>query len=138
MDLLSPCAIFSKVLQEDDIDALEAITSLLRTVKDVNKLSDKPIEHWKTYSTTTTASSGGKAEDIYQCQGLRNLTQAKSFYEAKHQEYCASVTACMKSRLAWSDLTLIRDTITVLATQGWQKCLDEEECESETDVEIES
>ena len=42
----------------------------------------------------------------------------------------------MKSRLAWSDLTLIRDTITVLATQGWQKCLDEE-CESETDLEIE-
>ena len=59
------------------------------------------------------------------------------FYEAKHQKYCASVTACMKSRLAWSDLTLIRDIITVLATQGWQKCLDEEECESETDVEIE-
>ena len=59
------------------------------------------MEHWKTYSTTvkkiTTASSSGKAEDIYQCQGLRNLTQAKSFYEAKHQEYCATVTACMKS-----------------------------------------
>ena len=77
VDLLSPCAIFSKVLQEDDIDVLEAFTSLLRTVKDVNKLSDKPMEHWKTYSTTvkkiTTASSGGKAEDIYQCQGLRIL-----------------------------------------------------------------
>ena len=42
----------------------------------------------------------------------------------------------MKSRLTWSDLTLIRDTITVLATQGWQKCLDKE-CESETDLEIE-
>ena len=82
-------------------------------------------------------SSGGKAENNYQCQGLSNLTQAKSFYEAKHQEYCASVTACLKSRLAWSDLTLIQYTITVLATQGWQKCLDEEECESEADLEIE-
>ena len=40
----------------------------------------------------------------------------------------------MKSQLAWS---LIRDTITVLATQGWQKCLDEEDCESETDLETE-
>ena len=72
VDLLSPCAIFSKVLQEDDIDVLEAFTSLLRTVKDVNKLSDKPMEHWKIYSTTvkkiTTASLGGKAEDIYQCR----------------------------------------------------------------------
>ena len=136
VNLLSPCAIFSKVLQEDDIDILEAFTILLRTVKDVNKLSDKLLEHWKTYSTTikniTTTSSGGKPENKYQCQGLRNLTQTKSFYEAKHQEYCASVTACLKSRFAWSDLTLIQDIITALATQGWQKCLDEEECESET------
>ena len=106
-------------------------------------ISYKPLEQWKTYSTTikkitiTSASSGGKAEDIYQCQGLCNLTQAKSFYEAKLQEYCTAITACMKSRLAWSDLTLIRDTITVLATQGWQKCLDEEDCESETDLETE-
>ena len=110
VNLLSPCAILSKVLQEDDVDVLEAFTSLLRTVKDINKLSNKPLEQWKTYSTTikkitiTSASSSGKAEDIYQYQGLRNLTQAKSFYEAKHQEYCTAITACMKSRLAWSDL----------------------------------
>ena len=38
VDLLSPCAILSKVLQENDVDVLEAFTSLLRTVKDVNKL----------------------------------------------------------------------------------------------------
>ena len=44
--------LFSKVLQEDDIDILIAFTSLLRTVKDVNKLNDKLLEQWKTYSTT--------------------------------------------------------------------------------------
>lgn len=80
VDPLSPYAIFSKVLQEDDVDVLEAFTSLLRTVKDVNQLSDKPLEYWKTYNTTIkkiiTTSSGGKAEDIYQLQGLRNLIQA--------------------------------------------------------------
>ena len=31
---------------------------------------------------------------------------------------------------------MIQDTITVLATKGWEKCLDEEECESEADLEI--
>ena len=45
VNLLSPYAIFLKVLQEDDIDIVEAFTSLLRTVKDVNKPSDKPLEH---------------------------------------------------------------------------------------------
>ena len=119
------------------IDILEAFTTLLRTVKDVNKLRDKPLEYCKTYSTTVkkiiTTSSGGKAENNYQCQGLHNLTQAKSFHEAKHQEYCASVTVYLKSQLVWSDLTLNRDTVIVLATQDWQKCLDIE-CESETDL----
>ena len=32
---------------------------------------------------------------------------------------------CIKSRLAWSDLQFFRDIIFVLATQGWEKLLDE-------------
>ena len=48
IDLSSPCAIFSKVMQEDDLDVLGAFTSLLCTVKEVNKLSSKPLEQWRT------------------------------------------------------------------------------------------
>ena len=39
----------------------------------------------------------------------------------------------MKGRLAWSDLRIIRDVIAVLATQGWQKSLDEEDCENDNE-----
>ena len=39
----------------------------------------------------------------------------------------------MKGRLAWSDLRVIRDVIVVLATQSWQKSLDEEDCESDNE-----
>ena len=39
----------------------------------------------------------------------------------------------MKGRLAWSDLRVIRDVISVLTTQGWQKSLDEEDCESDNE-----
>ena len=130
IDLLSPCAIFSKVMQEDDLDVLGAFTSLLRTVKEVNKLSSKPLEQWRTYYATLKKLSD---DNSYQCQELRNLSQAKSFYESKHDEFCTSVTSCMKGRLAWSDLRVIRDVISVLATQGWQKSLDEEDCESDID-----
>ena len=35
IDLLMPCAIFSKVMQKDDLDVLGAFTSLLRTVKEI-------------------------------------------------------------------------------------------------------
>ena len=70
IDLLSPGAVFSKVLQEDDTDILKAFTSLLRIVKDVNKLNDKPLEQWKTYSTIikkiTTTILGEKVENNYE------------------------------------------------------------------------
>ena len=118
-------------MQEDSLDVLGAFTSLVRTVKEVNKLSFKPLEQWRTYCTTLTKLSDGNS---YQCQELRNLSQAKSFYESKHDEFCSSsVTAGMKARLAWSDLRVIRDVISVLATQGWQKSLDEEDCESDNE-----
>ena len=65
-------------MQEDDLDALGAFTSLLRTVKEVNKLSSKPLEQWQTYYTTLKKLSD---DNSYQCQELRNLSQAKSFYD---------------------------------------------------------
>ena len=48
-------------MQEDDLLAL------LRTVKEVNKLSSKPLEQWRTYCTTLTKLSDG---NCYQCQEL--------------------------------------------------------------------
>ena len=51
-DLLSPCAVFSKVLQNDSLDILGAFISLVRTVQELNKLSSKPLQQWPTYSTT--------------------------------------------------------------------------------------
>ena len=49
VDVLSPCAVFSKIMQGDDLDVLAAFTSLLRTVKEVNMLSSKPLDQWPTY-----------------------------------------------------------------------------------------
>ena len=43
VDLLSLCAVFSKILQSDDLDVLAAFMSLLRTVKEINKLNSLPF-----------------------------------------------------------------------------------------------
>ena len=48
----------------------------------------------------------------------------KIYFTSTYKDYCSKVSNCIKSRLAWSDLQL-RDIIFVLATQGWQKLLDE-------------
>ena len=50
IDILTPCSIFSKVMQFDEIDILGALTSLLRTLKEVDKLASKRA--WPTFAAT--------------------------------------------------------------------------------------
>ena len=113
-------------MQGDDLDVLAAFTSLLRTANEVNMLSSKPLDQWPTYATTLQKISLKDGKRVYQCQDLCNYDRAKDYYSTHHQEHCASITGCLKSRLAWSHLQLIRDVIFMLATQGREKALDEE------------
>ena len=52
IDLLFPCSIFVKVMQEDDLDIHTAFSRLLSTVKELNKLSSTSFESWPTYTAT--------------------------------------------------------------------------------------
>ena len=106
------CAIFSKVMQSDDLDVLGAFTSSLRTTKEINKLNTKSLEHWPTYAATAKKLTQEDGNDVvYQCQALKQVEQAKSFCQSHHQTYCSSITGCLISSLAWSDLQVIRDII---------------------------
>ena len=44
---------------------------------------------------------------------------------SKYEEYCSSVSQCIKSRLSCSDLQLMRDIIVILSSHGWEKLIDE-------------
>ena len=46
--MLGPCAIFSKVMQADEI----ALTSLLCTQKEIEKLQSLSFSQWPVYSST--------------------------------------------------------------------------------------
>ena len=52
---------------------------------------------------------------------------AKTYFSNMYKDYCSKVSDCIKARLAWSDLQLLQDITFVLATQGWQKVLDEDD-----------
>lgn len=52
VDLLIPCAIFSKCMQDDELNLLAALTCLLHTIKETEKLSGKNLEQWPTYTST--------------------------------------------------------------------------------------
>ena len=125
-DLLSPCALYSKVLQNDSLDILGAFTSLLRTVQELNKLSSKSLQQWPTYSSTLKSITQEDGKQLYQQQLLKNFAEAEHHFSSHCEEYCTSVTSCLRSRLEWTDLEFVRDVILFLATQGWQKLADED------------
>ena len=52
VDLLTPCTILSKVMQSDDLDILGVLSSLLRSVKEVDKLSLTHLDRLPTYAAT--------------------------------------------------------------------------------------
>ena len=126
-DLLTPCAILSKAMQKDELNILGALNGLLRTVKEIDKLSTRCLSSWTMYAATLSKIEEKEGEVTYQKQTLKNYSSAKDMYLTKYQAYCSAVIACLKSRLEWSDLDLIRDIIVILETQGWQKMVDEEE-----------
>ena len=57
--------------------------------------------------------------------GVEKLFWCKTYYENHYTEYCDKITLCTRERLSWSDVQVLRDIIFVLATQGWQKAVDE-------------
>ena len=125
VDLLTPCTILSKVMQCDDLDILAVLTSLLKSVKEVDKLSTTQLDRWPTYAATLLKCTNNDGAMYYQSQKLVHFDAAKTHYASAYKTYCSKVSDCIKSRLAWSDLQLLRDIIFVLATQGWQKLVDE-------------
>ena len=135
VDLLQPCSVFSKVMQEDDIDVLAGCTTLVRTIKEVNKLSSKALDEWPTYSATvkklTVTQTESGSTTSYQLTDLLRVSQAKDHFKTKFKQYCSLVTDCLRDRLAWSDLELLKDIISVLETQGWQRIVDDSDHNNE-------
>ena len=121
VDLLIPISALSKTLQSDEIHILEALTGILRTLKELDKLLSKPVGQWATYKNVLQ-----KCEDeVYQLQELKNFSAAKQYFENNGNNYCKKASDCVKSRLKWSDIDMMRSMIAVLNLQGWEKLMND-------------
>ena len=80
-------------MQDDEVNLLEALTCLLRTIKETDKLTSRSLEQWPVYSSILrklTEEDGQK--DIYQLQKLKNITETKVTFEGNYRHYCSKVT----------------------------------------------
>ena len=112
-------------MQNDEIDILGALTSLLKTLCETETLTSKPLEQWSTYSATLKKFTNEDNKVLYQSQEVKHFTQVKEYYLTHYEDVCRKVSDCIKSRLGWSDLTLMRDIIVILNTLGWEKLIQE-------------
>jgi hypothetical protein len=127
VDLLKPCEIFSKSMQSDEIDILGALNTLLKTKREIDKLGSTPLDQWPTYAATCALCEDDEGDVTYQCQTLKNFSEAQTLYSSKYQEYCSTVSDHIVSRLSWSDMQLMRDIIIMLSSHGWEKLVLEDD-----------
>ena len=71
VDLLTPCSIFSKVMQSDEIDILAAFTSVLKTLKETDKLNSKSLDQLPTCAATIKKITSEQGDKLYQCQVVK-------------------------------------------------------------------
>jgi len=125
IDILTPCSIFSKVMQDDEVDIVAALTSLLKILREMETLSSKPLTQWPTYSAIKKKFIREGEKMLYQSQEVKSYGQAEEYCLAHHEDICKRVSECIKARLGWSDLQLMRDILLILNTQGWEKLIKE-------------
>ena len=76
VDLLTSCTIFSKSMQSDEVNILGA----LKTLKETNKLSSRPLDQWPTYAATLRKITEEDGSKVYQCQDLTHFSEVISLY----------------------------------------------------------
>ena len=73
--------VLSKEIQYDHLDTLAALSSLLRSIKEIEKLSSTPVAQWPTYVSTiskcTTTDGSENTSTVYQSQRLKQYDTAK-------------------------------------------------------------
>ena len=77
LDLLTPCAAFSRAMQAEEIDILGALMSLLRSLKEIEKLAGLPLSHWPTYASTLANFKPDAAIDCWWNDKQRRPNQKK-------------------------------------------------------------
>ena len=67
-------------MQSNELDILAAPSSLLRTVKETDKLSSLPLSRWPVYSATLKKVVDDNGKKVYQCQELKRFNEAQQYY----------------------------------------------------------
>ena len=117
-DILQPAAAFSMVLQNDELCIIDSIESILKTNDAIIKLKTTPFEELQTVLSRLHRSDD---EVTYQEAPLIGHKESIAYLTAHKNEYMELVLTCLKERVKLQHPELLTNTLTLLATHGWQR-----------------
>ena len=123
IDLLRPVAILCKVLQNADVCVYQAIDSLMKTKKALDKLKTTPLKELP--SVKKVLSRGTEGPDgsfTYQGVVVKRYELGFTYLDNNYPSLVEAVEACLRKRLKAQNTDLLSDALTILATHGWERC----------------
>ena len=123
-DILKPCAILCKVLQEDEACVVRAIESILRTKKSIYNLKSIPFHNLPTVKKVLNRIQHDDGSVTYQEAEVTNYQSGLAYLESHQEEYMDAVQQCLKNRIRVQNLDILTHSLVILATNGWEKSED--------------
>ena len=123
VDILKPPSILSLTLQDDGVDIIHGIRSILKTVSSLQTLSKENPKEWSTVKLVLSRiTEDPPGQKVYQGSNLSSYSDAMlSSCSAQAKSDLEMLDSTIKERLSWSDTKLLRSIIIFLDTRSWAK-----------------
>jgi len=120
-DALKPASLLSLSLQNDDIDVVQGIKSILKSHTSLKKLTSQDVVDWPISKMVLSKLQDENGHKVY--QGFELHSFKDSTIKACQEQALADLKSLderMRSRLEWSDIDFMRSILLFLDTQSWQ------------------
>ena len=117
-DVLKPCAILYKVLQEDEVCVVGAIESLLKTKRNLDNLKTTTFENLPVVKKVINRIKREDGIVMYQQAEITNYEGAVAFLRSHQAEYMEAVQDCLRDRVKLQHTDVLTHSLTILATYG--------------------
>ena len=121
-DLLRPCSVLCKVLQEEEICVVRAIEAVMKTKKSLEKIKTTPFEDLPSVKKVLgRIKHEDNGSTSYQGVELTHFDRARTHLEVHKDEYVEALETCLRNRIQVHDTDLLTHAVTILATNGWER-----------------
>ena len=120
-DILKPMSVLCKALQADEVCVVQALESILKTSKAVEKVKETAFEDLPSVRKVHLRIKQDDSTYTYQGADLFGYTEAIAYFTNHHQKHTDLVQSCLKERMTSQENELLTHTLNILATQGWAR-----------------